>query len=406
MCDCSGNFGQRTGHRLGGLAQSAAMGQLKKFKNWSGFGDYQITSNSLVNSVDTSATGPVIRTDGRGCHVSYREYLGEVVTGPTIGEFNARTWEINPANILTFPWLAPIAQQYDQYKPLGIIFEFRSTATDTTTTAGIGSVMIASEYDVDDPDYSDKRTMMNSAYASETKMSEHMLHGIECAPSERKTIFWTRSIGQTVTDKKDYDLCKTTVATQGGGLPANQSVGSLYIHYEFQFFKEQLYNGVQAQGNLISAYNATYTLLGPAGSDFTIFDGAVPDGIDFGLTFDGTNIFIPKKWAGATFQFIFTFAHSAGFNPVTNLEGTSEGLTYYRSIGTTKTKVYADPNVWGANTFSGVCRLWCKLDGTLASDAKVATSNIGSVDWMPNVAGTAVVRMWVQLTQLAPLLEP
>lgn len=256
-CDCgnsaigrwTGKVGGQLGDRLDSMGRQALSMGVKRFKTWTGLGDYKLNSNSLISGGISGTTGPIrIETRGRELVVSFREYLGEVYTGPVVGQFHAQTFVVNPANVKTFPWLAPIASQYDQYIPQGIIFEFKSTATDyTASSASLGSVIMASEYDVTDAPFTTKQQMLNSAYSQESKMSEDAAHGIECAPTEtQRKLFYTRTLGTVVAgDVRDYDLCNFTIATQGGGLAANQSVGSIYVHYEFVFLKEQLVNGLQ-----------------------------------------------------------------------------------------------------------------------------------------------------------------
>lgn len=332
-----GTVGSQLGDRVTGWGNAQLENARKRIKNWTGLGDYKIAANSLITGT-TDASAAQIMTEGRGIRVTFREYLGEVYTGASAGAFNPVTYEVNPANVITFPWVSTIAQQYDQYRPLGIIFEFKSTATDSTTSASLGSIMIATEYDVNESDYSNKQEMMNSAFASETKLSENLLHGIECDPAELgNNIYFTRPLGVEVTNKKDYDICRTTVATQGGGLAANSSVGSLYVHYDFLFYKEQIYGGLQAK-NLIYQFSERQDQSSGAydwpgwgmvrqgmwGTDpnITKFGGQ-----DLGIYADGNTIYIPARWAGATFIVHCNFLWAAGYTIVGTTGGINTGLT-------------------------------------------------------------------------------
>ena len=261
MCECEGNsklgnylgkIGSQVGDRTQAWGENLLSSAAKRFKNWSGLGDYQLRANSLITGAPMNDK-LAVRVDGRTTIVRYKEYLGDISLSATgVGMFNATTFVVNPGNFVTFPWLSNIALQYDQYIPLGIIFEFVSTATDSATTGALGSVIIASEYDVTDADYNSKQQMLQSAYAMEAKMSDNMAHGIECDPSETsRKVFYTRGDGTgTGLNLKDYDICKTTIATQGGTMPVGTIVGSFYVHYEFAFMKEQIYGGLSAKGLL------------------------------------------------------------------------------------------------------------------------------------------------------------
>lgn len=357
-----GRVGGQMGDRLTGFANEAANTAAKRFKSWSGFGDYKIKANSLINSVGDGGMGPTIRTDGRGITVRYREYIGEVMTGPVSGEFFATTYTVNPANFETFPWLNPIAQQYDQYKMNGVIFEFRSTATDYSTTASLGSVMIATEYDVSggDPKYTNKSQMMNSAYASETKMSTSMLHGLECDPSElQRNIFYTRGYGRGLDALSDSDLALTTVATQGGGLPANQSVGSLYVHYEVELFKEHLWNGAMSEGRLYSTWGAPshaviaqnwpelfgLTTFGPSG----FYEPPLVGGRDLGIVFSANAINIPRRFAGVTFKVTFSIGWATPYALGLMTAGVNQFCTNRYALPTSLLQV----GVWSAVNRTG-----------------------------------------------------
>lgn len=253
MCDCSGSTGTGrfiggAGGKLGDLAEhkikNYAKGQFKRFKSWTGLGDYKLITNSLVNGY-AAGERPEMSVQGRRVRIKYREYIGDIRTHPdTVGQFNVRSFNLQPADWNTFPWLAAIASNYDQYKPLGMMFEMRSTATDSSTTPNLGSVMMATEYDVFDQPYSTKKEMLNSAYSSEAKMSDDMVHGIECDPRElQRNLFYIRPTGTALPNNanlRDYRLGTFHVATNGGSIPANTVVGSLYVHYEFEFLKEQL----------------------------------------------------------------------------------------------------------------------------------------------------------------------
>lgn len=322
-CNCGnssiGRWTGRVGGQIGDKIDAFGQRQLKRFKAWSGLGDYNLYSNSLINAGSGGSSTPQYYTDGRSLIIRYKEYLGDVAVHPTdVGAFNSTSYNINPANELTFPWVGKIASQYDQWKPRGVIFEFLSTATDSSTVPNLGSVIMATEYDVLDSVYSDKRSMLNSAYSNEAKMSDNIAHGLECDPNElQRKVFYTRSVSKnlgTSEDLRDYDMCRTTIATQGGSIPAGTIIGSLYVHYEFELFKEQMYLGIPAKDRIYSYMQKESTSnvgtwvwrnwfegdgTGIIGDDYK---PPIVGGVDLGIVFDQDVIKIPKKWAGYTFR--------------------------------------------------------------------------------------------------------
>lgn len=306
----------------GGIGDRIQSGAQSLFRRYTGFGDYQLTGNTLIPEL---ATGKLlsIRSDGRMTIIRYREYLGEVVTGPVVGGFNINSYVINPANMLTFPWLSTIACQFDCYKPLGIVFEFKSTATDLSTVASLGSVMMATEYDNTDDPFSSKSEMMNCAYSNETRMNENAAHGIECDPAElARDVYFTRQLGvdTAAPANKDFDVGTFFVATNGGGLPINSSVGSLYVEYEFAFFKEQIQGGVIAKLNPYQVitqpmlagggYNGSYTTIAGRSDLISPIIGGGGGTSSYGFSF-------PKKWSNATFKITTHYYQAATMTTAT-----------------------------------------------------------------------------------------
>lgn len=296
----AGQFGASVGDKA--WAKGAELG--KRFKSWSGFGDYNINVNSLIKAVDPSGKITGIYTKGRETRIIYREYIGEVYTGATIGAFHPVTYELNPGNALLFPWVSVIATQYEQWVPNGIIFEFKSTATSYTSDASLGSVMMMTDYNVNEGPPTSKQQMMNAAYSNETKMNVDALHGIECDPNElTSNIYFVKALNETTPNLKDYSIGNFTIATQGGGLTANSSVGSLYVHYDISFYKEELNNWLTGNQLLTELFErADYTLnINWTVTIENLFGTTAFRGMDFGITFGGDNIVIPKKWQGTTF---------------------------------------------------------------------------------------------------------
>lgn len=238
-CNCDkpatafGRFGAKVGDKAWNWSA-------KRIKGFTGVGDYNIVANSLINS-NVDGGQPIVSTSGRETRIAYREYIGDVYTHPTtVGQFHLVQFKVNPGDAKTFPWLSGIAKHFEQYKPHGIIFEYRSTAPDNSATAALGSTMMASDYDVTDPVYTTKIEMMNSAYSNESKQSVDQVHGLECDPMELQRKMFYVSDGRPESSPRDYTIANFSIATLGGTLPANTSVGSLYVHYDFSFFKEQL----------------------------------------------------------------------------------------------------------------------------------------------------------------------
>jgi hypothetical protein len=199
-----------------------------------GSGDYQIVGeqpsyNVLMNGNQI----PKFTSTKQTNIVCHREYLGDF-TGTTA--FNNNTFPLNPGVAKTFPWLSTIAQNYQEYKFHGVIFEFRPLITDFVTNGAPGVVIMATNYNADAIQYSTKQEMENSEYAVSVKPTRELMHGIECATTQ--TVLpqlYVRSgdppAGQ---DLRLYDLGLFQFATQTNPV---QTLGELWVSYCIEFFK-------------------------------------------------------------------------------------------------------------------------------------------------------------------------
>lgn len=229
---------------------------------WWGTGDYEIVSNSLIVGGTKAAMQPMAisnQRNGGEVRIKFREYLGDVRTHPTtVGAWYNTSYTLNAANTTTFPWFSAIANQYEQWSPNGIIFEFRSTATDYSTSQNLGSIVMATDYDYADADYGSKMEALNSAYSAESKLSTDVQwHGIECAPSSNPMRIFYCNSSTTVpagTSKHEYFLGKFQIATVGSAAAANSIVGSLYVNYDMTLRKPQYIQGLLGKEILFDMY--------------------------------------------------------------------------------------------------------------------------------------------------------
>lgn len=223
-----GDWGSAIGHGIGRIL---------------GSGDYStgpmIKSNVLVNSTEV----PEFGTQGRANVIHHREYLGDLITSPTPGAFRRQTFTINPGLNTTFPWLSTIAQNYEQYKVHGMVFYFKTTSGESvaSTNTALGTVIMATDYNVNAAPYASKTEMENSQFAQSFKPSISAMHGIECAPSELPLKnYYVRTGDVAASDSiKWYDLANFQIATQGFQA-ANVNIGEIWVTYLVEFFKPQI----------------------------------------------------------------------------------------------------------------------------------------------------------------------
>lgn len=235
-----GYFGD-LGSKIGGTAGNVVDGVVSIGKAL-GFGDYKVRSNTLAEN----GGPPAVVNSKHSNIIRHREYLGDV---RGYQNFTVTKYPINPGQSVTFPWLAPIAAAYEQYRIRGMLFEFLSTASSTVATTNVaqGTVILATEYNSNLPTFATKMQMENHEYSTTTKPAVSAIHPIECARGLTPTTMLyvrTSSSGTTAAgmpatstyNPLSYDLGQFQIATVG--LQADDVViGELWCTYEVEFYK-------------------------------------------------------------------------------------------------------------------------------------------------------------------------
>lgn len=252
----SAAWGERAGEALGGVlglipqtkAFSAPLGALasklggflgNKLGTYMGWGDYAVSMNSLLVPEGNSPAS--MHSEGKTVRICHREYLGDVFSSNTIGEFAIDNFQVNPANSKAFPWLWNIAVNFQKYKLHGAIVEFKSSSGDALTTdnTGLGTVLIASNYNCADPNFINRQQMENTQYTSSAKPSISFVHIIECDPKlQAQTSLYTAAAGVPPTGVgiNEVNWVNVQVATlgcQGAGV----NLGSVYLTYDVELIQ-------------------------------------------------------------------------------------------------------------------------------------------------------------------------
>lgn len=257
-----GYLGSKAGEFLGGAGQ-------KLFSRITGFGDYNVKSNVFLGG---NLPQVVNNTGGGGTTIRFQEYLGDIITGP-IGDFKISTYNLNPADSQTFPWLSQIAANYEQFEFEGVVFQFRSTSANAlnSTNTALGSVMMCTQYNVLDDIFSSKGEMLNYEFSTSGKPADSNLHMIECARSVTPVdiLYTLTGLIPTGADPRLYSLGKFSIATTGFQA-ADVNIGELHITYQVRLIKPKLevaLGGVVDSFSMLkgSSIPGAYTNLQPLG---------------------------------------------------------------------------------------------------------------------------------------------
>lgn len=221
-----GQKGSQVGRNIGSLAGGI-------FKRITGVGDYEVKKNTVL----TDSSPPMFGPNGRGVVVRHREYLGDV--SPTVN-FTVKTYPINAGLSTTFPWLAQTAAAFEQYRVLGMVFEYKSLSSDavlsSSASSSLGAVIMSTQYNVYDPIPTSKVIMENYLYANSSKPSMNILHPIECDNTETPTKLLYVRQADIGGDYRLYDLGNFSIATSGMQNTAGV-IGELWVTYEIEFYK-------------------------------------------------------------------------------------------------------------------------------------------------------------------------
>jgi len=309
----------------GGKVFGSSLGA--KISKLIGSGDYSsnVAVNDLIIPYKTCASSSFATGTDELVRVRRREFLGDILSSSTAGQFTNYAYPINAGLRNTFPFLSQIAGNFEEYCFDGLVFEFISSASPYITGSALGTMIMAMEYNSSSPSYSSKFSMENSAHAISERLDRNMAYGVECkAGSNAQNCYYTRSTTSTLpittTDLGKFQIAVAPSAT----VPTSTVLGELWVTYD-----------VALKRPIISSASGTYHLYaggiaaaGPVGTTVVtqsnfgniIFLRASTTQLVF--TAEPGDLFIMSaNWSGTTPQLItqplITFTGAVPFNAFT-----------------------------------------------------------------------------------------
>lgn len=336
-----GIVGGGIGRGLGRLAQSA-------IKTVSGFGDYEVSKNSLVYNSDAV---PQFTHSDRCTIISHREFISDV-RGSTA--FKIDSYNINPSNSALFPWLSGLAQNYEQWVVQGMIFEFKTTCATAvaSTNTALGTVVLATQYNSLAQQFNSKVQMENYEFAQSSVPSASIMHPIECDPTQTagQGLFYIDNDGYNANaDPRLYNIGKFNIATVG--MQAAATIGELWVTYKICLLKPKL-NGMTSIGEHFVLDPTTVTSVNPFGDNPILSTSSTSYAVQ---NTDQASVALKSSpWSGATsntaiyinpnfvgyLQFTYSLACPAGVayvDPLPSIFGTLEFTDFLFAV---EQKVY------------------------------------------------------------------
>jgi hypothetical protein len=283
-----------------------------------GSGDYVMTGSPASYNV-LQGSPPKFSSTHATNIVCHREYLQDVFGSPT---FTNTTFPINPGQAGTFPWLAGIATNYQQYKLHGMIFEFKPLTTDFANAGVPGVVVMATNYNADAPAYTSKQQMENSEFAVSVKPTNNLMHMIECKTSETMDSIKnvrTAALTNLFDDLRLYDMGLFQFGIQGSS--SSVLLGELWVTYCVEFFKPVLPTEI---GGSVSTHirRTTVANIAPMGlANYSPPAGDLIVTITGGTTLSwtatpGSVWFVTLSWVGLVATSPALIVTETGLNPI------------------------------------------------------------------------------------------
>lgn len=279
-------------------------------KTVTGLGAYNVRSNALYEGAQV----PFVRNESsHGVVISHREYLMDVVSSGTAGEFQVQTLPLNPGLPYTFPFLSQIAANFSEYVLEGCLLCFKSTSGDAlnSVNTALGTVLAATQYNSYEEEFTSKAEMESHQYTTACKPSSDMIHPIECDPGlNAMSQFFVRTTSTSSSqDLRLSDLGKFSIATVGFQ-GTNVTCGELWITYQVSLLKPRLWTNL---GRSLAYYHmwnptgANITTSTPfgTGSDFTIAERSSAE-----MSWDSANntMYFPRRSYPARYFFVYRIA--------------------------------------------------------------------------------------------------
>lgn len=244
-----GALGAYAGNPVAGTAVGSSLGAA--LSKWMGFGDYTVKENSVVKRASTGI--PMMHKEGQSVVLRHREFIAQVRGSQNFAVQDS--FQLNPGNVKTFPWLSSIAASFQEYKFRGLVFHYipSSGSAVSSTNAALGTVMLQTSYRSNDSAPTSKSELLNEYWSGECVPNDTFAHPVECDPAENPFNVQYVRTGNVPTNDSQllYDLGVTHLCVAGQQADG-YTLGDLWVTYEVELKKPIVASNVTAQHQLAS----------------------------------------------------------------------------------------------------------------------------------------------------------
>lgn len=250
-------IGEHLGSKIGGFLGNAAETLLHSII---GAGDYAEVAtpypvvNNTIMGVQTPMAKqiPMMHRNKETIRVTRREFIRNIDM-TVASTFISAVLDCKDSQV--FPWLSSIAPAFQEWKVLGMVFEFRSLSANALAagTASMGSVSIAHMYDATEGTPTTKTSLLANMFSVSCKPSESMMMPIECDEEETPAQpLFVRINEQKVglgPDLRFSTFGRLLIQTEGAPV-AYTACGELWVTYDLLLLKPRRSGVVLEPANL------------------------------------------------------------------------------------------------------------------------------------------------------------
>jgi hypothetical protein len=271
--------------------------------------------------------------------IAHEEYIQDIF--PTTG-FAINTFINNPGNPVLMPWMSQIASLYEEFELLGMVYCYKSTCAQvaaTSTNMGLGTVVIATDYDCLDTNFANKRAMEAAEFSTSSSPLEHQCHPIECDP--KRSVLATHYVAPGIAnvaavagDARFSVPSVTTVGTVNMPTSTGTAIGELWCSYHVRCsrpvlegitgtFSQHIAFTTKQSTNVVN--NIRNTLIGGLGFTFATYGTASIGGLVLQATAPGRYVIVINS--------NFSNVTTATFTPSTTLPFVGGSASYPPVLG-------------------------------------------------------------------------
>jgi len=328
-----------------------------------------------------------------------REELVANISGSSAFTLVQQLW-LNPGNTVLFPLFSQIAACYEQYRVRTLKFHFRTEAyTAVSSTASAGKVIMATNFDVSDPNFVTAKEAEDYCGMSRGMVYSSFTHDVVAGKRNRSPgrgsalplndyfMYSSANLaGPTGDSGKFYDIGNFQMITSSNAVTTE--IGELYVEYAFDMIRPKLPVPGTVSSALLYAHvretaAGTASAASPLGTNGTV-----------GLSTKST---LPVVTTSNT----FTMPIAGNFYVSLNWQGTTIAAVPSLSLGANLTSDIADFKDAGANSFVqyGADGSWASYQvGISVSASGVAAANTVTIGGLTGMAAFSYCDLYI--TQL------